>query len=352
MADVTLQVNVAASDLRHAEHTLRHQLRQWRGQVSEVVYTLDTRKSAGPRGARFEEQLPGMKALLGRLSGQDDACRIEEVNYGLEAVESVSRVFFGGADVPAKDCFGAPFLAYFASLLSARNRFVLHMDCDMLFGGGSSNWLDEAIQVFEQRPEVAFMAPLAGPPTDDGLLPRKVRRGQRATQLFGSEPQLERHDPLTYRLRHVSSRIFLMDLERFRGALCPLAPLPAPKWTHGAALPETPFLPAETVMSRSMQVNGMIRLDMLGSGPGMWFLHPRWRTETFYERLPKLISELDAGRVPPGQHGDYELHADVVGDVDPDLVDPAWRRAARSMRVLDIRQTWRRWRWMRALPPR
>ena len=38
---VTLQVNVAPVDLPHATEILPHQLRQWGGQVQEILFTFD-----------------------------------------------------------------------------------------------------------------------------------------------------------------------------------------------------------------------------------------------------------------------------------------------------------------------
>ena len=46
-AGITLQVNLAPSDLPHAIHTIPHQLRRWRAQVDEVLLTVDLRRSTG-----------------------------------------------------------------------------------------------------------------------------------------------------------------------------------------------------------------------------------------------------------------------------------------------------------------
>jgi hypothetical protein len=52
---------------------------------------------------------------------------------------------------PAKDCFGAPFFAYFYGLATVETRYVLHVDCDLLFGGGSSMWITEAIDLLTEH---------------------------------------------------------------------------------------------------------------------------------------------------------------------------------------------------------
>jgi hypothetical protein len=350
--DVTLQVNVAPTDLPHAGTVLPHQLRQWSGQVREVLYTLDTRKSPGPRGSFFDERLPGMRALMEGLCAAEHDRRVLEVDYSDEARAEVGERFFGGRDVPLKDCFGAPFYAYFAGLDQAHTRYVLHVDGDMLFGGGSQSWIDEAVDLLRGRDEVLLCSPLAGPPTADGRLSAAVRRRQRTTQLFGSAPELECQMPRAYRLRHATSRIFLIDLERLEESVGALAVLAAPTWTHGSNLAETPFLPAETVLSRAMRSCDLLRVDYLGRGSGMWFLHPPHRSEQFYRDLPDVVRRIESGEVPEAQRGDSE-----VGDALVDWTSVRRERPRRSANHRVIAATGipaavatiRRWKWTRRM---
>ncbi|MEO6994264.1 MAG: capsular biosynthesis protein, partial [Lacunisphaera sp.] len=44
---VTLQISLAPSDHRLASATLPHQIRTWRGQVAEILLTIDLHRSAG-----------------------------------------------------------------------------------------------------------------------------------------------------------------------------------------------------------------------------------------------------------------------------------------------------------------
>ena len=313
---VTLQVNVAPSDLPHAATTLAHHLRQWRGQVDQVVYTLDLRKSTGPRGARYDEYKPGMLTLTKGLAASSPRHRLVEVDYSDEAVNRVSKKFFGGVTPPTKDCTGAPFYGYFYGLAEVETRYVLHMDCDLLFGGGSTVWLKEAIDLLRARSDVLFVCPLAGPPAPTARIPRRSRRAQRRTQMFGSEPVLEDDRTRTYRLRHVSTRIFVADMQRFRQST-PLTIMDAPPWTFGSDRSTTPYLPAETVLSRAMHDGSWLRLDYLGTAPGMWFLHPTQRGPAFSANLPNLISAIESGAVPRSQEGTYELLDDWLDTVGP-----------------------------------
>lgn len=354
---VTLQVNVAPSDLPYAEATLRHHLRQWGSQVSDVIYTLDLHKSAGPRGDHYENRKVGMQRLVDALARCSDSRRVLVVDYGPAAAQRVGRMFFGGAIPPVKDCFGAPFYGYFYGLSMVQSRYVLHVDCDMLFGGGSGIWLREATQLLQSRPEVLFVCPLAGPPTPDARIPRRVRRAQMRTQEFGSEPVLERQLPRTYRLRHVSSRVFFVDLTRLR-EIGPFTVMRAPPWTYGSDLATTPFLPAETVLSRAMHDKKCLRLDYLGTEPGMWFVHPGQRGSAFVENLPNLIAALEKGEIVAAQRGSYELRDEWLNSVGPARVERPPSRVtpratakwlARATGVLALRLAvqqarWRRWK--------
>jgi hypothetical protein len=258
-----------------------------------------------------------MMQLLGALvDAAPGRRRIAEVDYGSATAGQVGEAFFGGETAPSKDCFGAPFYPYFFGLHSVPTRYALHMDCDMLFGGGSDTWLHEAIELLRSRPDTLFVSPLAGPPGDSSQIPRDVRRAQRRTQRFGSAPVLEDERLRSYRLRHVSSRIFVTDLVRLRAA-GPVPVLDAPPWTFGSDLAVTPYLPAEISLSGLMRERGLLRRDHLGIGPGMWFVHPGQRGPEFISNLPNLIGALERDEVPASQRGRFELTDEWLDAVGP-----------------------------------
>ena len=77
---VTLQINVAPSDLPHAGPVLRHQLGVWAAQVDEVVFSFDVTPPAGGRfGAGWSERLAPMERLLEELCAAHPAARIAPV---------------------------------------------------------------------------------------------------------------------------------------------------------------------------------------------------------------------------------------------------------------------------------
>ena len=54
-----------------------------------------------------------------------------------------------------------------------------------------------------------------------------------------------------------------------------------------------PWESFETIYSRAMAEHGLVRIDFLGDSPGMWSVHPPYRSPLFYERLPCLIEEIE-----------------------------------------------------------
>ena len=311
---VTLQISLAPSDYRLAQQVLPHQIRTWRGQVAEILLTIDRHRSAGRFADGWTEGRDNILALAHSIEG----ARIVEVNYGAPAAHAVAKEFFGGQHVPAKDHRGGPYYSYFFGLHAASHRHVLHCDADMMFGGGSATWLAEACALLEKEPDVFVTAPLPGAPALDGRLTEL--RGKR---LAGSN--------LAYDFPEMSSRVFLFDRERFQMRIGALRPKMAPLRGLLLALLEgnTPRELPERLLTAAMAQHGLRRVDFLGAAPGMWTLHPPYRCADFYQKLPELIRLVETGDLPDAQLG---LH-----DVGDSLVD--WSEARAQ---LTQRRWWRR----------
>jgi len=224
-----------------------------------------------------------------------------ETDYSKATASALADTYFGGHPLPAKDWMGAPIYAYIYGLHATRTRYVLHTDSDMLFGGSSQTWIAEAIQMLQRNPEVIACNPLPGPPTVDG-------------QLRSQSLERDASDPFTYRSRGVSTRLFLLDRERLHERI-PVIPLIQPSlmrraqaWVEG----NPPYVPLEDMLSRAMQESGSVRIDFLGAAPGMWSLHPVWRSPLFYERLPDLIRQIEDDDIPDGQRGYHDLNSAMM----------------------------------------
>jgi hypothetical protein len=298
---ITLQVNLAPSDLPHAMHTLPHQLRRWRAQVDEVLFTVDLRRSTGHYATAWEDRFPGFLKLMEEYKTKDPAIHVHEVDYSKKTRESVSQQFFGNQIIPERDYLGAPFYPYFAGFFQARYDYILHMDSDMLFGGGSQTWLAEAIRLMQQRPEIVACNPLPGPPTSDGSL--------RSQSLVP-----EAYTSLAFRSDSISTRIIFFDRRRLLSRLAPLPVLvPSRRQSYVARLARNPpYEGAESSLSTGMRQKGLTRMDFLGDYPGMWCLHPPYRSPLFYERLPALIQQVETGNIPDGQRGDHNLNHSMI----------------------------------------
>src|ERR1019366_8182061 len=156
VGSVTLQVNVDPTDLPHAKSVLPHQLRQWGGQVQEILFTLDLHrtKHGGRFGEAWEERKGPMEELLGELCRQHPHAHVMTVDYGAEAMREVAESFLERPTMPAKDTKGAPVYPYFHGLHTARHELVLHLDSDLMFGGGSQTWVAEACRLLEGHTDV------------------------------------------------------------------------------------------------------------------------------------------------------------------------------------------------------
>jgi hypothetical protein len=298
MPAVSLQISLAPSDHRLAATLLPHQIKTWKNQVDEILLTLDTHRSRGRFGQDWEQ---GRAKLLELASGFPGV-RIIDVDYSPAARAAVSAEFFGGATIPVKDCRGGPYYAYFFGLHAARHDWVLHSDADMMFGGGSPHWLTEAVSLYQEKHDILFTAPLPGPPSQEGTL----------RQLCGY-PQALSTSP-AYAFSQMSTRLFLFQRSRFKSTLGFLRPRPPAvrarmlAWLDGHPAQDLP----EHLFTTAMAEHHLQRIDFLGSAPGMWSLHPPYRCEDFFLKLPAIVRRVEAGDLPVDQLGDHDMNDSLV----------------------------------------
>jgi hypothetical protein len=315
-SDVTLQINLAPTDLRHAHEILPHELRQLGDQVAEILLVMDVNKNRMVDPTVWERGKAGLHALAGASRERYPHLRMLEVDTSAAVAKQVADEFAAGRPIPEKDWRGAPIYAYFFGLWAAQHRYVMHMDSDMMYGGGSQSWVAEAVELLQSRPDVLLCSPLPGPPTADGSL---------TTQTLPREQM----DSLAFRADHVSTRVFMLDRERFKAKAGAIDLVPPSR--HKVWLARVDGYPphecAEWMLSRALAATGLVRIDFLGRDAGMWSVHPPYRSELFYDRLPSLIARIEAGDVTDAQRGGF--------DVDDSMIDwssarqPRWRRLAR-----------------------
>jgi hypothetical protein len=297
--------------------------------VDRIVVTIDTHRSRSGRyrGSNFDGSLAKLRALIDAARVGCPQLEVADVDYSDSMRREVARYFFEADTIPIKAWDGGPFYSYFFGLYVANARYVMHFDGDMLFGGGSASWMQEAIACMERRPDVLVTAPFPGPPRADGEIIGHQAQG-------GFQHAREDLPFLAYRHMHVSTRAFMIDLNRFKSVLgaFPRIP-PSPAQRLKATLLGNPpeAREAEVVMSETMQRSGLYRIDLVGSAPGVWSLHPPYRCEEFYRRLPELVRSVETGNVPDGQRGHYDVHDSMV-DWTQARAENHWRR--RYLRML------------------
>jgi hypothetical protein len=298
-AEVSLQVNLHPLDAPHVAHTLPHQIAAFGPQVGQVLLTVDLHRSQGSRYRidDYEQKLKSLLGTLDRIAAAEPKVKIVEVDYSPAAMHRVAGDFLGQDFIPKKAHNGSPFYAYLFGLHAAEGNYVLHLDSDMLFGGGSRTWVDEALEKLRQDPSILACNPLPGPPDGNGSL-----RSQTARPLATPYP--------AYKFSSVSTRIFLLDKR----------PILAGKWRIPLLQPglsarvqafinhTPPCLALEDCLSGMMVAHGLSRIDFLGRAPGLWTLHPVYRTPGFYRELPRLIERIEAGDIPDEQRGRHDIH--------------------------------------------
>jgi hypothetical protein len=329
--NVVMQINMHPNDARHVVHTLPHQIRMWGAQVDRVVVTLDLHRSRAGRyrNNQFDKNLQAITATLQDVAGTA-AIDVKEVNYAPEVRDEVSRYFFSAGQIPDKAWDGGPFYSYFFGLWTANADYVLHMDSDMLYGGGSQQWIAEAMALLKGRSDLVFAAPLSGPPRADHML-----LGQRGWST--GEVKRDARQPDAYLFPTVSTRIFLMAkslLSERLGKLA-LSPPTSTQRLRARVMGNPPVaLEGETVLSRNMQAHGLSRMDVLGSGPGMWSLHPPFRSELFYRKLPQLIADIEQNKVPEDQRGRYDVHDSMIDWSEQRRANTRGRRWVRHLKQM------------------
>ncbi|RKP53594.1 glycosyltransferase family 2 protein [Pararobbsia silviterrae] len=302
------QISTYPLDFPHMAHLLAHQIRVWSPMVERIVVTIDTFRSRSGRyrGEDYDKNLHALRELALGLAKVHPEVEVVEVDYSPQARREVARALFGSDDMPVKAWDGGPFYAYFYGLHHAQARYIAHFDGDMLFGGASPTWMNEAIACMEADPDVLMTSPFPGPPRADHAI------------LGHDDPLLRRVPDLAYpayRFESASTRIFMIDMARLRDRVGPL-PLERPKASSRikAKLLGNPpdVIEAEQLLGIVLRRHGLHRIDMLGTGNGLWSLHPPYRGPRFYAQLAQLVEAVESNRIPDAQRGHYDVHDSLI----------------------------------------
>ncbi|TSD65864.1 hypothetical protein FFF34_000245 [Inquilinus sp. KBS0705] len=293
--NVTLQINLAPGDYLHARHILKHQLSILAAQVNEIILTVDTRPAKGRFATGWQEYKKAFDNFLIAEIQPNYNVKIVPVDYSDETKSKVARYFFGGKHIPEKDFRGGPFYVYFFGLYTATNNLVFHLDSDILLGGGSKNWINEAKEFYNNDENCFIVSPLPGPPHDDDILI--------------DQSVISKLAPYTYQLNGMSTRLFMIDKSKFDLHKLRLTKPTLRSQVKAVAEGNPNAELPEILISAFMAKYHLKRIDFLGSG--LWSLHPPYRTTNFYDALPALIGRINNNQLPKSQQGFYDIVDDV-----------------------------------------
>ena len=297
---ISLQINLSATDLPICRKLLRRQISFWYDELDEIVLSVESRKSHGKFAVDFDANKTALLSLIEEVIGEYPKTRYHLIDYTTPRNRELSALFFGGAVIPHKDYRGGPFYCYFDGLAACRNRYVIHLDSDMILGGTPNSWLRHAVELLNTDPQYLFINPLAGPPTADNHIKQEYfkRLGDRR-----------------FLFQKMSTRVFLVDkhkLSRNSIRLRKVSMTPGNlKWFFKGKMRWGYELP-EILISEMMQRNGLLRVDTFGEeGNGACFtLHPVVKPAAFIEFIPSLLKRIDNNDIPDSQRGYYNINND------------------------------------------
>jgi hypothetical protein len=297
---ITLQISLAPSDYRHAIHLLAHQIKVFEEQVDEILLTYDTHKSKGHFSNNWELNIDKMWDFLVDFSKSNIKIRLIKIDYSKSKNREIAQRYFRRKNIPAKDWRGGPFYTYFFGINEAKNNYVFHIDSDLFFGGMSKSWLEQALKLYKDDEQILFINPLAGPPKADG-------------ELIGQVYSKYKNKPFYFAFKSMSTRLFLINKDRLINfKLDNIRTRNIVHFLKAIFRGNPPFKLPEEILSSKLESNQMLRVDFMGNEPGLWSLHPPYRTSGFYDNLPEIINRIELNDFPESQKGFYDIVDEFV----------------------------------------
>ncbi len=293
MQNVTLQINLAPGDYYHAVHLLDHHIEVFECQTDEILLTFDFNPTRLRDVQKAERESASLRGLIASLQKQHPSVVLREVDYNMPVVSAVLGHFFTNR-AQLYDFRGAPIYAYLFGLCSAKNDLVLHIDSDMFFGGFSAVWIRDAIDLLQADSEIMAVSPLSGPPHPDRIL-------------LGQDEYSAYNDiAYAFKFSYMNTRVFFMDRRLLAQKLrSTKAPLKDRLFALYEGFPQSDTL--ERNISAFMRSSRKFRVDFLGTGRGLYSLHPLYRSQAFYNSIPDALRRLKGDDIPDDQLGHFNI---------------------------------------------
>ena len=262
---------------------------------SKITLILDTRDPSGVLGSTLSQS--NLIEITSKIENIQSKLNLEflTTSYDSKSIRSKNRLQF---NFPFKEthCFrGYPIYGSFRQFLDTEAKYILHLDCDMIFYEDPTfSWIKEGVRVMEENEDILCVLPRGGPPTKDGSL-------HQGTTTF----EIDEKRGL-YLFKSFTSRHYLIHRERFL-SLLPLQPLWL-SWREpikSRLFGNGKMLCWEAMVEHALQKSDMWRADLMTDKA--WSLHPGDRSEEFYQLLPQVIDSVNRNEFPEEQRGHFDL---------------------------------------------
>ena len=262
---------------------------------THVSLVLDTKEPIGVLSKTIKQsEFKLLQELLEDLV-QKYGFTLMLAEYEKQQIRSQNKLQF---NYPHREthCFrGYPINGSFKQFLGTDSKYILHLDCDMIFYEEPSfSWVNEGIKIMEENKDILCVLPRGGPQTKDGSL------HQGTTQY-----QVDEKRGL-YLFKNFTSRHYLIHRERFL-SLLPLKPLWL-SWREpikSRLFGNGKMLCWETMVEHALEKSDMWRADLMTDEA--WSLHPGDRSVEFYQLLPQIIESVNLNEFPEEQRGHFDL---------------------------------------------
>jgi len=286
---------VAKSDARFIEHTIPSLLAMVNIPHSTTRTVIDMSRPSGVLSKTIRQfDISALTNSL-RFFQKKHGFKIEFSVSDTNKVLELNRIHFG-KPYSETHCFrGYPIYGSFKQFIDTDSKYILHLDCDMIFYENPGfSWIQEGFKIMEENEDILCVLPRGGPPHKDGFLHQ------------GTTPYQVDEKRGLYLFKNFTSRHYLIHRERFL-SLLPLKPL----WLSWREPIKSRFfgngkmLCWEAMVEHALEKSDMWRADLMTNQA--WSLHPGDRSEEFYQLLPQIIDSVNRNEFPEKQRGHFDL---------------------------------------------
>ena len=285
----------ARSDAKFIQNTLPSLIKLLEKASCKITLILDTRDPTGVLGTTISQS--SLSEIKSKIENIRSKLNFELITscYNLKSIRSNNRIQFNS---PHREthCFrGYPIYGSFKQFIDTDLKYILHLDCDMIFYEEPAfSWVEEGIRIMEENEDILCVLPRGGPPTKDGPL----HQGTTSYEVDETRG--------LYLFKNFTSRHYLIHRERFL-SLLPLEPLWL-SWREpikSRLFGNGKMLCWETMVEQALEKSDMWRADLMTDQA--WSLHPGDRSAEFYQLLPQIIDSVNRNEFPEEQRGHFDL---------------------------------------------